>query len=994
MRRHFTFSLTFALLLTTSGAALATSAPPTLRGSDQDGYSRLVMDFGSGQTPPAIQVQEVDAKTLAVTFNGAAAPSAPAIDLQAIDNVQVSGGKGDVRLTLTRPENAKYRTLTIANRQIVDVYYAPESLPVTEKPALKPDVTETPKVEAKQSEPVAAPPVVSTPSSPPSSVTQAAPVGIAMTLSDAAGMSAFRRDDALYIVLDTPDVAVPPQVTGASDVFGPPERLTAPEATIFRLPILRPDALKSLHMVGDGAGLIWHVNAQKETAANRVNVPVSNVTQPAGALVWPATLTRRVISFDDPVMGDRLFAVTVSDAKQFAGDVPYRTPQATILPSYIGLGGVAQADDVTANVMPDKKVQITRPGGLQLRGPIAEEVSQPGKPSDKSANKPAGPGFFALERWAMGESDKLRANHMALSAAAGQVEGAERAQILMKLAELHLAHAQGAEAQGILQLVADTYPALAETPNYKALRGAAAVVAGQNDLAVPFLLSPSLDSLADIKVWRAAMLAGLGDWAQAGQFLPIMPEMLKGYTQPIKDDLSLTLAEVALRDGAIQQAQMLLEPVAEHRPDLDSYRSAYLSYLEGEIARQAGDKARAAEIWDKLVKGKEDYFRVRAGLALVVLKDQDKKIKPAEAIDILESLRYAWRGDELEIDVASKLGEMYIANKDYLRGLAILRSAASVPGFSKASERIATRMREVYADVMSDAGMAALTPVQALTLYRDFGELMPTGAEGDAILRTLSDKLMDAGMIEPAQEILGQQGKTATAAPDILRVQMRLASLALQEGNADSALTHLTEAEKQLASMDVTASVPKAREISFMRARAYVLQDKVDEALRALSLLPQDADVLRLRADMAWKANKWKEAATALEQLVQMEKLSDTRPISTAQAGLILNWAVALNLSGNRFVLSTVRERYGDMMAQTEKAKEFEVVTRPRQNVVLSDRETIQGMVGEVSMFKDFLDSYAKTEEEPKAAAGPEAAKPTPEPAKPGAEAAPQAPAK
>lgn len=962
MQRSLPLGVTLALLLTTSGVALAQSVPPTLRGSDQDGYSRLVLDFGTGQTPPQVTVQAVDATTLAVSFAGAAAPNLPAIDLQAIDGVKADLADGAVRLTLTRPKDATYRTLTIAGRQILDVYHA--SSPERDvKPEPKPQ--ETKEEETKAEKPSAA-----------------VEIGLTLTLSEAAGMSVFRRDDALYLVLDTPDVAIPPQVTGTADVFGPPERLTAPEATIFRLPILRPDALKSLQLVGDGAGLIWYLKGQKDVSASHVKLPIA---ADSGRITWPAKLTRRVVTFEDPVMGDRLFAVTVSDAKQFAGAAPYRTPQVTLLPSFIGLGGVAAADDVTAAILPDKTVQITRPGGLKISVPAVEAEVAPGKPSPQSAA--AGPRFFTLDRWAMGGRDKLRANHTALITTAGQQEGEERAQTLMKLAQLHLAHGQGAEAQGVLKLAADTLPALAETPNYKALRGAAAVVAGQYDLAVPFLLSPSLDTLSDIKIWRAAMLAGLGDWAQAGQFLPVMPEMLKGYTQPIKDDLSLTLAEVALRDGAIQQAQMLLEPIAANRPTLAPYQAAYLAYLEGEVARQAGDKARAAEIWERLVQGREDYFRVRAGLALVTLKDQDEKIEPAAAIDILESLRYAWRGDELEIDVASKLGEMYIANKDYLRGLAILRAAAGVTGFPKASERIATRMREVYADVMADASLATLTPVQALTLYRDFGELMPPGAEGAAILRSLSDKLMEAGMIEPAQELLGQQGKTATTPADILRVQMRLAGLALQEGDANATLGHLTAAEKQLASMDVTQAVPTARDIAFMRARAYVLQDKVEDALRALSLLPQDGDVLRLRADMAWKANKWKEAAEALEQLVQAEDLPDTRPISAAQAGLILNWAVALNLSGNRFVLSTVRERYGDMMAQTEKAKEFEVVTRPRQKVVLSDRDTIKGMVGEVSLFKDFLDSYAKSSAPEK-----EVSKPTPDPAKPGAEAAPQAP--
>ncbi|MES2729300.1 MAG: hypothetical protein V4621_04270 [Pseudomonadota bacterium] len=972
--RLFPFALSVALLLS-STAGFAADAP-TLRGSDQDGYSRMVLDFGAGQTPPAIKVEPAGATGLTLSFAANTAPAVPDLDLKAIDSVKAAADQGTVRLTLTRPADAKYRTLTIANRQIIDVYHAAAPAKETvSQPAVSP---------------AAAPPPVATPPAAP----QTQDIGLNITLSEAAGVSVFQRADALYVVLDIADVAIPPQITaGGQQVFGPATRIEAPEATIFRLPILQMPKVAALNMIGDGAGLIWRVNWQAGSPpATHLPTGVETVSKPAGMLVWPATLTRKVVTFEDPVMGDRLFAVTVSDAKQFGGADMLRTPQVTVLPSAIGLGGALQADDVSAVILPDKTVHVTRPNGLFLRGeetqPVESEApegaqagQQPGKPDAKSGGR-----FFQLERWAMGDASKLRANHIALIMQAGAAEGPARAQALLKLAQLHLAHGQGTEAQGLLQLAEDTYPALAQTPNYMALRGAAAVMAGQNDRAIPFLFAPQLDNLSDIKVWRAAALAGLGDWGQASQFLPIMPDALKGYTPTIKDDLSLILSEVALRDGAIQQAQMLMEPIAAHRTELSSYDGAYLSYLEGEVARQAGDKTRAAELWDKLIKGREDYFRVRAGLALVVLKDQDKQIKPEEAIDILESLRYAWRGDELEIDVASKLGEMYIAKKEYLRGLAILRSAAGVTGFPRASERIAVRMNEVYADLLSEKGIAALTPVQALTLYREFGELMPTGAEGDAMLRTLADTLMDAGMIEPAQELLNQQGKKATTPTDMLRIQMRLAALALQESNPESALSHLALADKQIATMDVTAAAPKARDVSFMRAQAYVQQDKTEEALRALSLLQQDQDVLRMRADIAWKSSKWKEAAEALEQLVAQEILPDTRPINEAQANLILNWAVALNLSGNRFVLSTMRERYGDMMLQTDKSKQFEVVTRPRQNVVLSDRETIQGMVSEVSLFKDFLDSYAKSTAEEKPAT------PAPEPVPPTAAAAPQVP--
>ena len=76
---------------------------------------------------------------------------------------------------------------------------------------------------------------------------------------------------------------------------------------------------------------------------------------------------------------------------------------------------------------------------------------------------------------------------------------------------------------------------------------------------------------------------------------------------------------------------------------------------------------------------------------------------------------------------------------------------------------------------------------------------------------------------------------------------------------------------------------------------------------------------------------------------------------------MILNRAVALNLSGNRVALTNMRRRYGDAMKKTARARLFDVVTRQRQNSILADKETIESIVKEVDMFSDFLESYKTT---------------------------------
>ena len=81
--------------------------------------------------------------------------------------------------------------------------------------------------------------------------------------------------------------------------------------------------------------------------------------------------------------------------------------------------------------------------------------------------------------------------------------------------------------------------------------------------------------------------------------------------------------------------------------------------------------------------------------------------------------------------------------------------------------------------------------------------------------------------------------------------------------------------------------------------------------------------------------------------------------------------------------LANMRTQYQAVMDKTERGKMFEVITRPRKVASLADRETISSIVSEVDLFKDFLDTYRKSEEpEVKPAADTPASAPATEPEK------------
>ncbi len=106
---------------------------------------------------------------------------------------------------------------------------------------------------------------------------------------------------------------------------------------------------------------------------------------------------------------------------------------------------------------------------------------------------------------------------------------------------------------------------------------------------------------------------------------------------------------------------------------------------------------------------------------------------------------------------------------------------------------------------------------------------------------------------------------------------------------------------------------------------------------------------------MLWRAQKWGDAAVAIEAL-----LPDlTKPLTEEDASYVVNAAVAWKLAGNMDKLKEVKMKYeSPQWQQQNSSSTFDVVTRDGGSSTLGDRETMLKIAGEVDMFKGFLENY------------------------------------
>lgn len=879
------------------------------------------------------------------------------------------------------------------------------------------------------------------------------PHTINLTTVTNVGLAVYERHGYLWIVTDTTDTQATPVLDGPQkEKFGTIEKIDLTGGRVYSL--LLPDNIK---VMVDGGGLSWKIILASDLPKDKTLTPVSPVRQSSDKgekLNWPLQGVRRSLSFDDPISGDTVIVNTVTRGDQFSGDVRNFVDFST-LKTHAGLAYVARRDGVKSSVdtsgveisnakglalssAADSKTQEIRnnlktenrpdedaqkPTDLTLNEPapdatVAQDVKKEipetnvivdtAKIASATKEKPTGNNIYNFPRWDMGGIKALHGNMHALLTEVAAKDKSAQSEDIITIAKLLLANNRAQESLGMLRIAVQQVPELEGTAEFVSLRGAALALSGKYDEAIVDFSRDDLKSFDDVKYWRAFTLAGLQDWKQAGDVLPDDLSAIKPYPSEVRYPLLLTYAEIALRNAKTKQARDILDIMREDLPELPLGYASSWNYLAGEAEKQAGNTERAKEYWTPLVKtGKDDLFRAKAGLSLTRLEIDQKKLKHDEAINRLEGLRYAWRGDELETLINYRLGQLYIDNKDYLKGLTVLRNATSMTPDLQIGQDVKTLMTSSFRDVFVNDRLAQMSPIDAISFYEEFKDLTPSGNEGTQYVEKLAERLVDADLLGRAASLLEYQVNNRLQGDKRVEVAIRLAAIRLLDGNPDGALRSLEIAQSTLdkiagivpetpkpevkaedkkpqdvapqagedstpvknsaptaPSVDVkkeTVDPEKQRQIYLLKARALSMKKKPDEALAILEGMTIDADVSRLRTDIAWMAGKWEEAAMALNDLVIAEDISQKRPLTDYQRDIILNRGIALNLSGNRVALANLRERYNAQMTATAKGKIFDVVSRPRRPDMIGSREAIESMISEIDLFSDFLDSYAKS---------------------------------
>jgi tetratricopeptide (TPR) repeat protein len=480
--------------------------------------------------------------------------------------------------------------------------------------------------------------------------------------------------------------------------------------------------------------------------------------------------------------------------------------------------------------------------------------------------------------------------------------GVGRQQARWDYARSLIGRGRGAEAVGVLDVMAADDPDLALVDAWRIAHGAALVLLDRPAEAAEALAGNGLDTNPEACAWRLRALAAVAPGSASGLLDCARPAILARSGES-RTPFVTAAAGAALEGNKPQLALDWLARLPDRNPAANLYR-----------ARADALLGRGAEARLRLGRVEESgnaLERVDARLSMIEIGAANGWLTPAVAIDRLAALRYTWRGGPIE-QRALRLGYRLADKTNDLDEA--LRTGATLFRFYDIGGQGADFVPALQAKLASALEPGSSIPlIRAAGLFWDYRDLMPSGAAGDLMVSKLGARLQSAGLYERAAELFEHQ--LLIRAVDLAQgpLSVKVATLYILAGRPDRALI----------AMRKTAQVDYPDTMLFARKRVEaVALSQLGRQAEAFAVLQDVPDAATIRAEIAWHKRDWSTvAAETSGQLPAAGKLSEV-----GQA-IVLRRAIALAMLGKEGELAVLHGRYAQSFARLPAGPAFAVLT-------------------------------------------------------------------
>ena len=750
-----------------------------------------------------------------------------------------------------------------------------------------------------------------------------------------AGLAVFERAGTLWVVFDRPFSM---QAAEIGDVLADAQgRVTGlvqdpnVDATVLRLSILEDQSV----LVSKDQ-LRWTISFKDSLAKPRFPlIPIRRVENSGSQIFVPVANIGRKIEIEDPNVGDLLSIIPVLDQGRGVAE-DYSYSMANILETSQGVVVIPLRDDVRVERF--REGVSVAVGNIQLTG--NGDVAGDANPTSFKR-------LVDFRTWRQGEPWEYNKIKGRLLYELSLLPDADKNLGRWKLAQFYLAHKRAPEALGVLGLMEDDDPTLAQNAEFLAIRGVAKIKLRRFDQAEVDLSDPALSSEQDIELWRTLISQDQAKYDDVLNHYRLGQDVIGTYDDTDKAEIQLAVIGAALKRDDLDLARselQLINGLALTSDQLD--RSNYLNALYQE--KLGNDEVAMLQYGDLSLAVDPETA------AYATLKETQKlvassEISNADAIDRLVPLSYKWRGRRFEVEIATVLADLFFAEKRYSEGFEYLKQARTYNPTVSQEFFVSNKMINEFVKLFLDGGADELPPVEAIALFTNYQELTPPGVRGDTMIRRLSDRLVSLDLLDRAAELLQYQVTERLEGAARAQIAGNLAKIYILDRDPDKAIDIIRVTREPRLPKDIEAERMR------IESRALIEKKRYEEAL---VLVDEDRslDADRLRADIYWGSKDWQRFIAVSRRVLGDGWRTDEALDGPARLNLT-RLSIAMTFTEDRGGLRELRQRYGTQMRTGEFASAFVSLTGDEE---LSGRElgAIASEIASVEKLQTFLRDY------------------------------------
>ncbi len=623
----------------------------------------------------------------------------------------------------------------------------------------------------------------------------------------------------------------------------------------------------------------------------------------------------RVHWLTDPELGDRLAVVTAYGPSRSVIK-PQKFVEFMALATAHGVVVKPHTDDLAVRIRVDE-IMITRSEGLTLSAGSAHQY----KPGRKSLDRgmKVQHGFIDFQKWQQGGIARFASRAGELERAIAGAEKAKRNGLRLELARLYMSHQLAPEALGIIRQIVLSDPGAASDPALNILRGAANALMGRLDEARKDLYVHALANDKHASLWRGILELRNKNWKEALSQFKDSLHVLHNYPFDIQARFRLLAAKAAIEVRDLARTADELDALP--RINLTDAMNAQSELLRGRYLDAIGRVDDAVESYTRAISSEIETVAAEAELKKISLLLRSGRIKPDDAIKVLERLSVVWRGDEIELGTLRQLAKLYVAKGKYRHAFDIMKNAVLAFPKDRLALLIQDEMKEVFGDLFLHGKGNRMAPVAALSLYYDYRELTPIGRLGDQMIRRLADRLISVDLLDQAAELLDHQVTKRLKGAARALVATRLAMVHLMNRKPALALRAIRHTRQP----DLPEEIRQRRDL--LEARALGEMGRVEGAIDILNGMKGE-QIERLKADALWNAQKWRKAGEQFERILG-SRWQDGGVLKEEERFDVLRAAISYSLADDQFALDRLRKKFYPKMIKSPDAESFVVVTKP-----------------------------------------------------------------